>query len=468
MLEAITDFWKPNKKAPAQNQIRPEEVVVGSSIAFGFVPQSSLSGQLFKVSAINTYQFGNEALTSLQLSQADSASVASLIFAESEDEYYLAISRRISAEERAKLFEAGALGAVMENTEVSRLPCNSGLGEFKGWLVSSYKREIKGMKGRIYRGDFRKTKLPNATESQEFDYMLLVSDSNEQAIEIEKYNDGRIEIYATVYRRLSDITSISNATAVVPVLVSEQSNAAASFVASSQASPSLESKTESSKIDVPKPQPITLPELNAAQLVSPHHNAPVISSAEPLLVQAPVAPVLESKAEKPALGIEPVIVKTELKTAPLQPVTIKEEKIIQQTNQNGVEKTMSNAFAETDLKPKLTAVVSNSNQETPREVRAVAPREVNLDADSIECDLRVANKIIEEAIRNEMRLADVVRRIVELPVSNPESVQIPMTLTDEDYSLLAIRYSIPAADKNAIKRRIIEDLNDFSGKKKVA
>ena len=89
----------------------------------------------------------------------------------------------------------------------------------------------------------------------------------------------------------------------------------------------------------------------------------------------------------------------------------------------------------------------------------------NADGQSIECDLRVANKIIDEAIRNEMRLADVVRRIVELPVAYPEAVQIPMTLTDEDYALLAIRYGISASDRGAIRARIIEDLNSFSGKK---
>ncbi len=42
--------------------------------------------------------------------------------------------------------------------------------------------------------------------------MLLVSDSNEQAIEIEKYTDGRFEIYATVYRRMSDIGEVTHPT----------------------------------------------------------------------------------------------------------------------------------------------------------------------------------------------------------------------------------------------------------------
>ena len=91
-----------------------------------------------------------------------------------------------------------------------------------------------------------------------------------------------------------------------------------------------------------------------------------------------------------------------------------------------------------------------------------------MDNEAIECDLRVANKIIDEAIRNEMRLSDIVRRIIELPVAYPEAVQIPVTLSDEDYALLGIRYGITSADRNGIKRRIIEDLNDFSGKKPLA
>lgn len=115
---------------------------------------------------------------------------------------------------------------------------------------------------------------------------------------------------------------------------------------------------------------------------------------------------------------------------------------------------------------KPTLYVHSGVQENVQSVRAVSRQQGPLDNDSIECDLRVANKLIDEAIRNEMRLNDVVRRVIELPVANPESVQIPVTLTDEDYSLLAIRYGIPSNDRNAIKRRIIEELNDFSGETK--
>lgn len=91
----------------------------------------------------------------------------------------------------------------------------------------------------------------------------------------------------------------------------------------------------------------------------------------------------------------------------------------------------------------------------------------NLVNESIDCELHVANKIIDEAIRNEMRINDVVRRVIGLPVSQQESVQIPVTLTDQDYSLLAIRYGISSGDHEAIKKRIIEDLGDFSGASKM-
>ena len=106
---------------------------------------------------------------------------------------------------------------------------------------------------------------------------------------------------------------------------------------------------------------------------------------------------------------------------------------------------------------------NTGNDTHKKDIKAVPNRNVELENDSVECDLRVANKIIEEAIRNEMRLSDVVRRIIALPVANPESVQIPITLTDSDFQLLAIRYGVPAQDRHAIRNRIIEEINDFSG-----
>src|SRR6185295_12917533 len=94
MLDVITDFWKPVKKSALQDKPDLERLQIGSSITFGMMPQASISARKLKVSAINTYQFGEERMTSFVLSQEKEESVA-LIVANADGEQYLAISRRI-------------------------------------------------------------------------------------------------------------------------------------------------------------------------------------------------------------------------------------------------------------------------------------------------------------------------------------------------------------------------------------
>ncbi|NBO19838.1 MAG: hypothetical protein EBV03_11590, partial [Proteobacteria bacterium] len=197
---------------------------------------------------------------------------------------------------------------------------------------------------------------------------------------------------------------------------------------------------------------------------------PVPANESVATPQAPAEPVAEQPAAlatslaTPEVKAEPIALRElqaaapEVKPEAPKPAPVAEAapKPIQSTINSNPSRTEPMSTAEA-LKPKLYIQPTTSDSE---------PAGSTFGSDGIECDLRVANKIIDEAIRNEMRLTDIVRRIIELPVSNPESVQIPMNLTDEDYQLLAIRYSIPASDRGAIKRRIVEDLNDFSGKKK--
>lgn len=565
MLDMITDFWKPtNKKPQLQENVRPEEVRLGSSLVFGFVPQASLSGQRLVVSAINTYQFGEEKLTSFSLSNETPTginNIASMIFAESDGEYYLAISRRILAEERDKLFDKNHLQSVMDDKEVSRLPLREIVSDFKGWTVASYKREIQGMKGRFFRGDYRRVALPAASEGQQFDYMLLVSDSNEHAIEIEKYEDGRTEIYTTVYRRMSDIGEVSYNPVITPVTEAKTASNENGATVAAAAEPKeevkaeikVEAKQEPLKTvfapinpapvassgpvltlnepvadapakpaiseEAPKPEPMKWPELSAKAVVSPVIEAPEAAAPEvkadeaaeqftPLIeakpepklepVQLAPRPVVEPKPapeikqvefvkpvikveEKPIAKVEVAAVtaaatsvaeqaaaKGEAKPAPVieQPKPITVAASTQEVKAMNTETTINGVKADMTQTPTNVIAHPNASTEARPEIRAVSKPGSIEPTDAIECELRVANKIIDEAIRNEMRLGDVVRRIIELPVANPESVHIPMTLTEEDYALLAIRYAIPASDKNAIKRRIIEDLNDFSGANK--
>jgi hypothetical protein len=456
MLEAISDFWKPMKKGSQQEKLNPDQLQQGSAIGFGFVPQASISGRRLQVIAINTYQFGEEALTSFVLGQDKDAAV-SMIVAESEGEHYLAISRRITISDRMKMFDSRDLENILEKPEVTHLPCKDNISDFKGWTVPSYKREIQGMRGLIYKGDYRKASLPDATEAQAFTYTLLVSDSNEHAIEIEKYQDGRIEMYATVYRRMSDIGEITHPTRGVL----DRPDIKLALDADADARLAANFTGEAPKAET-KPEPLELAELAPPPAATPAAAAPaapVAISAPIFKPQTPAAPAPELVKSAPAEKPAPVAATTIIK---------QEEKPTMATTETAVNGTRAGAHLPTlssDITSKPSVVVQPTAPQSylKQEVKTVSKQLNGMENEAIECDLRVANKIIDEAIRNEMRLSDIVRRIIELPVAYPEAVQIPITLSDEDYALLAIRYGMTPTDRNAIKRKIIEDLNDFSG-----
>lgn len=442
MLEAISDFWKPMKKNQNAEKPNPEQLQLGSSIGFGFVPQASISGRRLQVIGINTYRFGDDSLTSFVLGQ-DKEPAASMIVAEAEGEHYLAISRRITISDRMKMFDSKDLENIMDKPDVSQLPCKDGLSDFKGWTVPSYKREIQGMKGALYKGDFRKTAIPSGNDAQNFTYTLLVSETNEHAIEIEKYNDGRVEMYATVYRRMSDIGEITHPTPGTLdrpdiKLASDTGSKPVAQEAPKPEAPKMETKpVEAAKAAEPvKAEPVVLKEFVPASVTPPE--------TKPQMTAKPVeAPMFKRSDAQTAAPTEFAAAQSATKPAPQAP-----------------------AFKANEGAPKVqNAVVQPTAPATyfKQEIKTVSNVKNGLDNEAIECDLRVANKIIDEAIRNEMRLSDIVRRIIELPVAYPEAVQIPITLSDEDYALLAIRYSITPSDRNAIKLRILEDLNDFSG-----
>lgn len=482
MLDVITDFWKPVKKAPSSQRPDLEKLQVGSRITFGSVPQALLGGRTFKVASINTYQFGDERMTSFALALDKDDSISMIVAGEGAEQY-LAISRRIPFAERMKMFDPAELERVLElppeqAEEESRLIGRAVEGGWKHWLVTLYRREIAGIKGSIAKGDYRAQAQISPALAQPFDYTLLVSESNEYAIEAEKYADGRVELYATIYRRLSDVDEVEHPKTSDPRLAS----------VAQQAAPVLE---------VVRPEPAPAPEEKIPEEKAPEASAPVAEAVAP----APVAAEPEKMPpEKIAQEIPQEIPQEITQQIPPQPQAKMPENEVEKPVAKEPEKTAEAAPAAPAMPEAANAAKANQAQDhsffkpTPKPIaeetsmqlvnnahngngaadksnleslaaRAVSTGSSSAENDAVECDLRVANRIIEEAIRNEMRLSDVVRRVIALPVANPESVHIPVTLSDADYQLLAIRYGISAGDKNAIKLRIIEELGDFTGKK---
>lgn len=466
MLEAIADFWKPIKKGAIQNKPKLADLQLGSLVSFGYMPQAALSGKKLFITAVNRYQFGTDILTSFVLSPKNSQNnpdtedyspTISMIIADAQGEQYLAISRKISPSERSKLFPEDSIANITGKTDASKLTCLDNVPELKGWLVSNYKREIQGMRGFLHNGEQQDEKLDSGAE---FSYTLLGSDSSEHALEIEKYNDGRVEVYATIYRRTADINNISHDPALDAKTTENQGNSASvsrALVASA-----------SSEMQFPVlVKQETIPE---KEEVKEKAEEKVLS----INTESPDDNKVEAVAESNTENAEPEHLAKEIKKEPPKIEIIAEKKEAQA--EQATEITITTEYKPvTEEKETMIPSLSSGTQTVANghDYNGVANLEkangkaiTGIDGESISCDLKVANQIIEEAIRNEMRLSDVVRRIIELPVAHQESVQIPITLSDEDYALLAIRYSVPASDKNAIKTRIIQDLGDFSGDKR--
>ncbi len=109
------------------------------------------------------------------------------------------------------------------------------------------------------------------------------------------------------------------------------------------------------------------------------------------------------------------------------------------------------------------AELEKNNQEDkniPTNNQALAPTD-----EQLKCDIRIAAKIIDDALRNDLLLADVVRKVLGLSLNPQEKVSFYLPLSAEDCQLLADRYNVSATDKAAIHERIIQELADFTGEK---
>ena len=82
---------------------------------------------------------------------------------------------------------------------------------------------------------------------------------------------------------------------------------------------------------------------------------------------------------------------------------------------------------------------------------------------TISCNLRMASKLIDEAMSNDMRVTDVIRKALGLRVAEADNVQFDLKLTDKDYIILADRFNVHPHDRETIHTLIMEELGYFTG-----
>jgi hypothetical protein len=257
------------KEKETSDAVRLTDLHVGCAIGFGFMPQKNISARRFSITATNSYLFETDSFITYHLQDAQTD--INLIVAEGEagTPTYLALSLRIDELLFAPLFVSELppswfsikQGAVID--VASRM-----LGAPVGWLVPRYSVAIV-TRGRMLEGDFRLRKpADRISMSREFDYVLLVDETNTHALEAELYSDGTMNVFATVYRSGTDIGEITRL--AIPENISAQQQVLTARKEEASSPVESESKTD---------------DLSSAQEVLPVHTKfgriqPVSASAE--------------------------------------------------------------------------------------------------------------------------------------------------------------------------------------------
>lgn len=187
---------------------KPEDLEIGDIITFRFLPQATLSGKNFQVTAIHTLDFKQGEFTHFTL-QGENSQPIDLTWHENEGEILLAIRQKITRETVDTLFGLEAFSAIFEEESFVNLARYGKVADLEGWLADNYYKSIDCRKGYLHAGDYREHELPHfEDESEGLDYYLLLDKTEAFGVEVEVYNDGESDVYIMLYCPLSVIESM--------------------------------------------------------------------------------------------------------------------------------------------------------------------------------------------------------------------------------------------------------------------
>ena len=422
-----------------------QNIPPGSRISFGNTPQADISGESLYVSGQYIYDFEEMSFDAYTLSREKRLNghappcVCHLIVAGGQEyKPYLALSRQLSQDDIERLFTSEDATLIKQNGNIRTIYARSHTPGLKDWITLKYHRQIHAING-------KRRDLMHDTAAEVFDYSLFVSPDNQKAIEIEYHPTQGARVYVTIYRQMADIVDVVLAEArpelyLTPKkpIVAEASPPTEPHTADTPATPHAPQKTAMEVLT--KDQAFNLihealnqmeQELQSEEKAPKTDPAPVIKIPE---AHIPEAKALETKAP-------------ELKVSEIKVSEIK----VSETKNNETNDIQQSILQET---PATSPILSASTTEPT--VLEDAPC-------TVECDLHVAARIIDEALRNDMTLEVVMRKILGLPISSTETVQFPIPLHEQDYVTLAERYGLKPTAYDAIRAQMASELADFAG-----
>lgn len=418
------------KESPAPVETaRLGDLHVGCVVGFGFMPQKNLSGKRIEVAGLNSYLFDTDNFIAYKL--ASEGVDINLIVADEEDPAgtYLALSQPIDSKQYATLFPDAPPQYWFALSEGETVDVKApAMGPLQGWLDGRYTLLVS-TPGRYLEGDWRIRKpTERGRLSRAFDYVLLVDEENEYALEAENYEDGTLRVYATIYRPATDIGEIKRAPkasaygsveSIPHMTVSEPLKPA---LVESKAEPVPEAKPQEPKLEQKKPEAITV--VDAPKEVV----KPVTEEKKPEPEQAAAAtPVMKDKK----MGVF-------LAGPALPPAAPRAAQPIAEVPKSVVVEAPKAAVAEA---PKEVAV-----EPAPEAAKTVAdaPKAANVEA---------ANAAVVEAPK--VVVAETAQPVADAP--KPVIVEAPKAVAAEVPKEVAVELAPEAAQKPKSIVPVVED-----------
>lgn len=420
--------------------LKLDDLREGWQVGFGFMSQAGLSGRRFAVTELRRYRFGNDHYTAYTLE--DSGYKVQVVPARDQEGIpYIAVSRLIEISKLAQIVDTHALHSAIEDDEDPSVLVHTSLRSLKGWVVPRYTRALKKVEGMVSSGGEDESpglfgKRPKQGGARRIYYSLFVNDEGTHALEVEQFANGRKQVYATVYRPATDIGQIAQ----------PRRHAHGVTLPDDEAPPAREVPFALDSAVLPEERLL--------------HTPPVLEEPPPhvMVMEA------EKKEESPAAGPEHKEAPSGERAAAVAEPAPAAAEGGGRAGRKALKKALAAAMNSRPVTERPAPRVESASAALP------AAREERLlpqlpEVQMLNCDMRVAGKVIEEALSSGLTLTQVVRKVMDLPAACDETVQLRLKLTERDRRALAERYGIDAEDPKAIADVINRELTLFVGEK---
>ncbi len=188
-------FKKGGKKDAEVTPLEhPSGLKKGDVIEFGITPLSALTRMSAVVTAVDTVDYGEGPEEALTIDAAGQA--IGLYIENDEGTEVIVASIKLKREQVLSIFDGDAFGAVFEEGSGTTLSVKQIPQELAEWIdPGAYTEIADSLPSTFQSGDHRRNE--NTGRTLTFDYYELEGANSDFAIEIEVYDGGETEVYAS-------------------------------------------------------------------------------------------------------------------------------------------------------------------------------------------------------------------------------------------------------------------------------